>query len=284
MAVHLVDTLNLQILNVGHATVGHDWNWTDVYSPFTRILCATGGQAWIIVNNVRVSLRPGMLYLVPAYTRHSYICDDSFSHYYIIIYEGVRSGSLFDRYALPVEIPSTANDEELFAELCRRHPQSQLTVFNPKSYDNQRSIASSYQRFNGLGDADKMYIRGAVLLILSRFFAAGSPRLASIDKRIESVVNYIDEHLDSNMSLDTLAEVACISKAYLIRLFTLGYGMTPIVYINRRRVEKAQLMLFTTSMSVKEIAYALGFTDNSYFNRLFKKYTGLTPMNYRLSS
>lgn len=278
-----MNTLNLQILNMGHATVGNNWNWKDVDSPFTRILCATGGQAWIIVNQVKVELRPGMLYLVPAYTRHSYLCDNSFSHYYIIIYDSVRNGGLFDRYMLPVEIQATGRDVELFDELCRRHPQSRLTVFNPDSYDNQRSIADSYRRFNELDDAEKMYIRGFVLMILARFVAAGTPRPASTDRRIENLVQYIDDHLDSVIRLESLADIACVSKAYLIRMFSLGFGMTPIAYINRRRVEKAQLMLQTTTMPVKEIAYTLGFTDNSYFNRLFKKFTGLTPMNYRSS-
>ncbi len=272
------------MLNVGYATVGDNWNWKDVDSPFTRIFCVTEGRAWIIMNNTKVELHTGQLYLVPAYTRHSYYCENPFSHYYIIIYESVRSGSIFDRYRLPESIESTGRDIELFRELCQRYPRWQLAAFNPKSYESKNSIADSYRRFNELDDAEKMYIRGAVLLMLSRFVAQGTPRPISTDRRIENVVTYIDEHLDSVITLDTLAEIACVSKAYLIRMFSLGFGLTPIAYINRRRVEKAQLMLQTTSMSVKEIAYTLGFTDNSYFNRLFKKHTGLTPMNYRQSN
>lgn len=279
-----MNTPNLQVLNIGHATVGNNWNWNDVDSPFARIYCVTDGHAWIIMNNRKVELCAGKLYMVPAYTRHSYRCEKSLSHYYVHVYESMRSGSIFDRYELPVELPAANGDKEFFEDLCRRHPESRLTAFNPETYDNNNGLAASTRRFDELGDAEKMYIRGAVLMLLSRFIAAGKPRPVSADRRIESAISYIDEHLDSAIRLDTLADTACMSKAYLIRMFRLGFGMTPMAYINRRRVEKAQLMLLTTEMPVKEIAYTLGFADNSYFNRLFKKYTGHTPMSYRASN
>lgn len=196
----------------------------------------------------------------------------------------MRSGSIFDRYVMPVEIAAHSGDRELFENLCRRHPESRLTAFNPDSYDNTHTLADSARRFDELGDAEKMYLRGAILMLLSRFVADATPRPSSADRRIESVINYIDEHLDTAISLGTLASTACMSKAYLIRMFRLGFGQTPIEYINRRRVEKAQLLLLTTDMPVKEIAYTLGFADNSYFSRIFKKHTGHTPTNYRLSN
>jgi YesN/AraC family two-component response regulator len=54
-----------------------------------------------------------------------------------------------------------------------------------------------------------------------------------------------------------------------------------VQYINKKKVEKAQLLLFSTDKPVKEIAYVMGFSDHSYFIRLFRKLTGLTPQEYR---
>jgi YesN/AraC family two-component response regulator len=51
--------------------------------------------------------------------------------------------------------------------------------------------------------------------------------------------------------------------------------------VNRKKVERAQLMLMTEPIHVKEVAFSLGFDDHSYFIRLFKKSTGLTPNDYR---
>ena len=60
-------------------------------------------------------------------------------------------------------------------------------------------------------------------------------------------------------------------------------GVTPSKYINQKKIEKAQLILVTDEMSVKNVAFALSYDDYSYFNRLFKKTTGLTPQEYRNS-
>ena len=54
-------------------------------------------------------------------------------------------------------------------------------------------------------------------------------------------------------------------------------------YINRKKIEKAQLILITDDMSIKNVALNLAFEDYSYFNRLFKKITGITPQEYRTS-
>ena len=58
--------------------------------------------------------------------------------------------------------------------------------------------------------------------------------------------------------------------------------MTPLKFINQKKIERAQLLLVTQPVSVKNIALALAYEDFSYFNRLFKKTTGFTPKDYRL--
>jgi AraC-like DNA-binding protein len=54
-----------------------------------------------------------------------------------------------------------------------------------------------------------------------------------------------------------------------------------VQYINSKKVERAQLLLYTTDIPVKEVAYELGFNDHSYFIRMFRKVTGITPQEYR---
>lgn len=59
---------------------------------------------------------------------------------------------------------------------------------------------------------------------------------------------------------------------------------TPLQYINRKKIEHAQLTLVTSDTQVKDVALNLGFEDYSYFNRLFKKLVGTTPQEYRHSN
>ena len=57
--------------------------------------------------------------------------------------------------------------------------------------------------------------------------------------------------------------------------------MSPLQYVIKKKVSRAQLLLMTEEISVKEAAYRLGFNDHSYFIRQFRKVTGVTPLEYR---
>ncbi len=107
------------------------------------------------------------------------------------------------------------------------------------------------------------------------------PKSSNKDRRIEGVLNFINNNIGNKISIDYLADMACVSKDYLIRLFKKEMHMTPLCYINKRKIEKAQIRLVTEATSIKEIAYQLGFEEQAYFNRVFKSFTGLSPMVYR---
>ena len=60
-------------------------------------------------------------------------------------------------------------------------------------------------------------------------------------------------------------------------------GETPNVYVTKKKMEKAELLLVTSDLSVKQVADSLGYEDYSYFNKLFKKNAGVTPQQYRMN-
>ena len=130
---------------------------------------------------------------------------------------------------------------------------------------------------------DKIESRGIVFQLLSHFFRQAQGKLEINDQRIRKAVFYIRQHIHENIDLDALVAKFCLSKDHFIRLFKKETGIPPLQYINQRKIEKAQLILVTETLTVKEIAYNLAFEDYSYFNRLFKKITGVTPQQYRHS-
>ena len=123
--------------------------------------------------------------------------------------------------------------------------------------------------------------RGIIYLLLAEFLHQAQPKTYVADERITRVLAYIRTHLNAKPDIEALAALSCLSKDHLIRIFKREMRMTPLCYINKKRMEKAQLRLVTELTPIKEIAYQLGFEDQAYFNRIFKKTTGLTPMNYR---
>lgn len=93
--------------------------------------------------------------------------------------------------------------------------------------------------------------------------------------------NYIDAHVYDELSTEALAAYACKSVAQTIRLFKGAFGVTPYDYYMTLRIKKAISLLESTSLSVKEIAYALHFCDEHYFSGLIRRKTGRSPSAYR---
>ena len=80
---------------------------------------------------------------------------------------------------------------------------------------------------------------------------------------------------------DLLAELAHLNKYYLAHTFQREYGISPITYLNRRRIEESKHMLGNTSYSLAQISELMGFSSPSYFSQCFRKAEGMTPNEYR---
>lgn len=92
---------------------------------------------------------------------------------------------------------------------------------------------------------------------------------------------FIKEHLTDKLSLDQAAEQVYLSKSYFCRIIKDELGCTFTEYVNRLRIERSKTLLRSTGMPIAEIACAVGFDDQSYFTRIFKKQTGVAPGKYR---
>ena len=269
-------------LNVGYAYHNADWNWKQVSSPFTRLYYVTKGHARIVLSDRVQELTPGHLYLIPAFTTHSNESDGVFEHYYIHIYEDAQSDSGFlDDFNFPIEMSATEIDLLLFQRLCEINPTMRLQQSNPMSYDNNpmllQSIAKNKQRIL----CDRVESRGILYQLIARFLKDAQLKSETADDRIQKCLTYIRKNINQNIKIDMLAEIVCLSRDHLIRLFKKETGLTPIQYISIKKMEKAQLLLVSGNMSIKEIAFMLSYEDHSYFNRQFKKITGKTPKDYR---
>ena len=81
--------------------------------------------------------------------------------------------------------------------------------------------------------------------------------------------------------MEKLSEVSGMSKQYLCRLFRNTLDTRPMEYVAKRRIQAAKELLTGTKMSIEEISEQTGFCDNSYFCKLFRRYEGITPTQFR---
>ena len=98
---------------------------------------------------------------------------------------------------------------------------------------------------------------------------------------VKQSLEYIENNLGKDISLNMISEKLNISSYYFSKLFNEETGEGFIEYLTRTRVEKAKDMLKDPSKSIKEVGSECGYSDPNYFSRIFKKATGMTPTEYK---
>ena len=86
-------------------------------------------------------------------------------------------------------------------------------------------------------------------------------------------------NLNKNIKLDELAGICNMSVSHFSKVFKKESGTTFKEYFNRKKIERAKYLLEESNNSISNISYSLGFEDTSYFTKIFKKYTKVTPKN-----
>lgn len=277
-----IDNLNLILLNVGYSELYANWNWKEVYSPFARFYFVKEGRARTYLNDQVYSLEPGDLCLTPPFTLHNDECDSTFSLYYIHFYEKlVNKESLFDKYEFPFKIKATESDSILIERLHSINPGRQLTNIDPRIYDNDPTFSQSVIQSKKMPLHTIIETQSILSILMSRFLEQRNQKKDDKNERIHKSLKYIHTNINRPISLKTLADISCVTEDHYIRIFKKEMGLTPLKYINAKKIENAQLLLLTTDLPIRDIALELAFDNVSYFNRIFKQATNKTPLEYR---
>lgn len=124
--------------------------------------------------------------------------------------------------------------------------------------------------------------------ILEKLEAVAEPSLkqkkdaaSSKNAIVEQAIDYIKKHLPEDLNLSMTAEHVGVSNAYLSTLFTQNLGCSFVDYLNRTRIEYACDYMHDSRMKIYEIAFKVGFRDEKYFSKVFKKVTGQSPTEYK---
>lgn len=106
-------------------------------------------------------------------------------------------------------------------------------------------------------------------------------RLQQVNQYTVNAQRFIRQHYAEKLTLESIAAEVCLSPGYLSSLFKAEAGKSLFAYLNRFRVKRSQQLLLESNASLVDVAHACGFEDQSYFARVFKKYTGVSPGKYR---
>ena len=154
-----------------------------------------------------------------------------------------------------------------------------------------RMVAERYNNQIGQYFMQKAYLTQLLLMIL-RQITHNTADTASITFEthhksyvVREIQKYLSDHYAEKISLDLIAKNMYLSAAYISKIFKEETGEAPINYLIKLRLERARAQLEADSRtSVKSISSSVGYDDVYYFSKLFKKYFGVSPQNYRTGS
>lgn len=187
-------------------------------------------------------------------------------------------------YLAPEALARAVSDDGLEA------PQLEIAYrFRDQDPEIASLLLAMHAQLAGPAGEDQLYIDtlGVQLAVLvARRYGTAPLRLRPSRHglsraKMRIVLDYMNAHLDRNIELAELAGLVDLSQFHFLRLFRLASGATPHHYLVRRRVEVATSILLHEDVTLAEVAYRLGFSDQSHFSRHFRRITGAPPGRLR---
>lgn len=192
-------------------------------------------------------------------------------------------------YFVEVELPKVCSTSSITINFNLNDGQP-LTFSEPQILIYKNASREIIKLFSALADcyistSNSLLIKSRLYQLLNTLALSADKELINLDINapIYSAVEYIENNLNQQISAAELAKLCAISEATLRRSFKAAVGMPPIDYINSLKIKKAKQLLKFPEVTISSLCEQLGFYDASYFYKLFKRYTGTTPIQYRNS-
>ncbi|MBE6359325.1 MAG: helix-turn-helix domain-containing protein [Lentisphaerae bacterium] len=232
-------------------------------SPYYVLEAIREGRGKLNVNGVEYEVNPGDCYLLPIYGQHIYASDPEspwVKHWFnfngTLVSELLRSYHLAGRVIFPRVFMA-----EQFADA--------INYLSLQDMDQRQSV------FAG--------IITRLLAEISDRCHTGNEDAVQVSPEAAVIREFLMQHIAApSPSLAALARKIGRSEAQMLRIFHKEFGTSPIAYLLEKKLEQAQMMLLDTAFSIKEIAGKLGFEDEFYFSRIFRKKCGKSPREYRI--
>lgn len=216
------------------------------------------GTGTVVVDGKSYTASAGDVYIIPEGSDHVYYSDDKDP--WIKVFFNVRGrliGQLLKLYGLAGRVVM---------------PGDELLPLFLQFYDVAKS---SSVHDDVIGPCTlKMHE------IIQRLGAAAKENPAASEEALR-LKGMLDSRVSGNISTEEMAAAIFRSKDYVIKLFKREFGETPHAYFLRQKMALAQSLLTGTKLPVKQVAAALGYEDQHYFSNVFKKETGMAPLEYR---
>ncbi len=257
------DHIDLSIFNCGLQRCERGYTWGPGVRDHYLIHYVAGGKGTYTVNNTVYELCAGDVFLARPGQLITYSADLKEPwEYYWVGFNGACAKRLVLKLPFSDELPihHCSNEERVRKAL--------LNIFLSR----------------GMQDRNEALMVGYLYLFAAELMQEAQerqPRAAgSSAQYVNSAVKFIQFNYSHNISIDDIARAVGVSRSHLYRVFMSSMGRSPIDYLTQYRVSEACALLKASRLSIAEIAVSVGFFDQFYFSRVFKKVVGVPPSKY----
>lgn len=245
----------LELLHSSFNYVDTHWQGEVIRSQYSRLYFIKSGSFFIVDNEgERTDFYAGGVYLIPSGYSYKYGCEaeNELYSFHIRLF-GFDNIDLLSRFKKPV-FCNMDIDLDLLSKIINQQGVTPSLVLKSQIY---RALSEIALNNSGLLDAP----------------------IYSSD--VNSAINYVSDHLSARLSVSEIARALNMANSTLSTKFRREVGMSVGEYIDYRVILTAAQMLFSEKLSILEISDSLGFCDQFYFSRRFKKRYGVSPQKFR---
>lgn len=252
------------IVSLSYTDISSDPSFVHSHQ-YTEIMIVLEGKGFLTVNNEKIPFVSNTLYLINPNTEHTEITNSNLKYYVLKL----KNFAAFfkDSYVPIVRYPLNNDD---YNKLIKHLQQTINDYNNPKPRRNDLltlNLAYLYYYLLDLCDTSQYYINHK------------NPRVTSA--KLQAVINYIDANLGLELKVCQIAKQFLFSHNNLIYHFQKEFQMSPSEYILLVRIQAAKNLLSATDYTVLQIATLCGFSNASFFAKMFKQREHLTPTRFR---
>lgn len=219
--------------------------------PGTELLLITSGNCEITIKNITYRCQPGDLLIIPPEEEHDQRNFGPVGNYFVVFH---AEPTMFDSSPRLIKLGDDAWIEPLIREICRMSKAVCYDLCDGLIYSLVKAIRRREQQLEGLLEMHPALVKA---------------------------VRLIEKDFARQLSMDEIAVFSGISKSYLRTLFIRHFGYSPQLYLQNFRMARAREALQNRYLTVEEVATECGYTDASYFTRLFHKIHHCTPSAFR---
>lgn len=254
------------------------YNWEiqpHLHDAFVQILYLTEGSVEVQLDNAKWLARAPCLILIPAQTVHGFHFSTDVNG--PVVTATQRPLESLAAVLMPELVQTLRKPAVILLDDASRHAEALMPLFLAIERES---------RMHAIGQvASGMSLITAVLVQIARLGDVMQPTPLTVSSRktlqIERFRALVDEHFKKHLPMSAYAGPLGITPGQLSRLCREVLGISSLEVINARLVHEAQRDLVYTSVSIKQLAGQLGFADEAYFGRFFRKHTGLSPRAFR---